>query len=167
MTADPDMTVEAIHERDDPLAPRPAHFDKSVRLVAPDTIGLDVLDAHRLVREQHVAIAISVWETKIGPWGLVLSQDPEPGSVIGAASRITVVVAGRPHLTVPEVRGLPLVAALDILRRAGLRPEVSSERGSRSIARGEVIATTPRAGSLVTDGTHVALDISQGRPAAS
>jgi serine/threonine-protein kinase len=114
------------------------------------------------VREQRLAVAISVWETKIGPWGQVLSQDPEPGSLVRTGSRVTLVVAGRPHLTVPDVRGLPHMVAMDILRRAGLRPEVSTERGSRSVARGEVIATVPRVGSLVTDGTRIALEVSRG-----
>jgi eukaryotic-like serine/threonine-protein kinase len=138
----------------------------SPRLVVPDTIGLNALEAHRLLRAQRLAIAISVWETKIGPWGLVLSQDPEPGSLVAAGSNVTVVVAGRPHLTVPDVRGLPHTVAADILRRAGLSPDVSSERGSRSVARGEVIATLPRVGSLVTDGTRITLEVSRGRPAA-
>lgn len=135
----------------------------AMHLVVPDAIGLSVLDAHRLVREQRLRIAISVWETKIGPWGLVLSQDPEPGSVVQPGTRIQVVVAGRPHLTIPDVRGLPSTVAMDVLRRLGLQPAVSTARGSRTVERGSVITTQPRAGSLVADGSRIVLEVSRGR----
>jgi serine/threonine-protein kinase len=140
---------------------------KSARIVVPDAIGLSVLDAHALVREQGLRIAISVWQTKIGPWGLILSQHPEPGSVVDSGSPIQVVGAGRPHLTVPEVRGLPMTAAMDVLRRLGLRPDVSSKRSSRSVAVGSVISTQPRAGSLIADGSRITLHVSRGRSETS
>lgn len=151
--------------RDDAAGPvaGEARLSKAARLVVPDAIGLNVLDAHRLVREQRLSVAISVWETKIGPWGLVLSQDPEPGSVVRPGTRILVVVAGRPHLTVPNVRDLPHGAAVDILRRLGLRPEVARRRVSRTVEADHVISTLPGPGSLIADGSRIVLEISRGR----
>lgn len=140
-----------------------ASLSRHARIVVPDAIGLSVLDGHALVREQGLRIAISVWQTKIGPWGLILSQHPEPGSVVRSGSPIQVVVAGRPHLTVPDVRGLPRFSAMDMLRRLGLRPEVAGERRSRSVEQDSVISTLPGAGSLVADGSCIALEVSRGR----
>lgn len=129
--------------------------------LAPEAIGLDVLDGYRLVRQHRLRVAISVWETKIGPWGQVLAQDPDPGTAVPLGSRIQLVVSGRPHLTVPDVRNLPLSVALDTLRRLGLQPEVPSERRSRTVAAGHVVSTQPRAGALVADGSRVSLEISK------
>lgn len=135
-------------------------------VVVPDAIGVNVLEAHRLLREQRLRIAISVWETKVGPWGLALSQDPAPGSMVRAGARVHVVVAGRPHSTVPDVRDLDVAAAMEILRNVGLRPEVEIERRSRSVPSGHVIATKPAEGSLVADGSRVALVVSRAGPAS-
>ena len=40
--------------------------------VTPDVIGLDLVEAHRMARRHGLRLTVSVWETKIGPWGMVL-----------------------------------------------------------------------------------------------
>ncbi len=130
----------------------------------PDVIGLDILDAHRLVRSVGLRLAVSVFETKLGPWGSILSQQPEPGASMRTGSRVHAVVAGRPHLTVPDVRGQRPDVALDALRRCGLEPIVTEWRASRTAEAGTVASTRPSAGTLVVDGSRVTLSISSGQP---
>ncbi len=124
---------------------------------APDVIGLELLEAHRLARQHGLRLAVTVWETKIGPWGMVLSQQPGEGNHVQPGARIQVVAAGRPHLTVPDVRGLETGIAVQVLRRIGLLPLNAEERASRLVPPGHVIATRPRAGTLVVDGERVTL----------
>jgi serine/threonine-protein kinase len=133
-------------------------------LSAPDVIGLEVLDAHAVVREFGLRLAVSVWETKLGPWGSILSQQPEPGARIRSGTRIHAVVAGRPHRAVPDVRGQRVDVAIDVLRRNGLQPVVASERASRAMDAGTVVSTRPVAGALVVDGSRVSLSVSRGHP---
>jgi beta-lactam-binding protein with PASTA domain len=130
---------------------------------APDVIGLEMLDAQAVVQEVGLRLAVSVWETKLGPWGLILSQRPEPGAWIQDGTRIHAVVAGRPHRAVPDVRGQRLEAAIDALRRHGLEPVVTAQRASRTMAAGNVVSTRPAAGVLVVDGSRVTLTVARGR----
>lgn len=131
-------------------------------LPAPDVTGLEVLDALGIVRTVGLRLALSVWETKLGPWGLVLTQEPEPGARIRTGESIHAVVAGRPHRAVPDVRGQRLDEAMDSLRRDGLEPVVTARRRSRTMALGTIVSTTPAAGALVVDGSRVALSVSLG-----
>jgi serine/threonine-protein kinase len=133
-------------------------------LQAPDVIGLQVLDAHAAVRKLGLRLAVSVWETKLGPWGSILSQRPEPGARIRVGTRIQAVVAGRPHRAVPDVRGQRLDVAIEALRRHGLQPVVIAGRASRTIERDTVVSSRPSAGALVLDGSRVGLVVSRGHP---
>ncbi len=131
---------------------------------APDVIGLEVPEAHRYLRPMGLRLAASVWETKVGPWGRVLSQRPAPGSGVRPGSLIEVVFAGRPHSVVPNVSGLEAELALDALRRSGFVPVLARTRASRSVPYGHVIRTQPGPGRLVVDGAFVLVDISAARP---
>lgn len=130
---------------------------------APDVIGLEMLDAQAVVQQVGLRLEVSVWETKLGPWGLILSQQPEPGAWIADGTRVHAVVAGRPHRAVPDVRGQRLDAAIDALRRHGLEPVVATERASRATEAGSVVRTRPAAGVLVGAGSRVVLTVSRGR----
>jgi serine/threonine-protein kinase len=139
----------------------PVHVGATSSLHAPDIIGLEILEAHAVVRQAGLWLVVRVWETKLGPWGMILSQSPEPGARVRPRTRVHAVVAGRPHLTVPDVLGLRLDAAAEVLRRAGLEPFVTTERGSRAAEPGSVVATRPVAGALVTHGSRVGLTVSR------
>lgn len=128
---------------------------------APDVVGMALLDARRLAGQHGLRLVVSVWETKIGPWGLILSQHPAAGSTIRRGERVHVVVAGRPHLVVPDVAGLESGVAMERLRRAGLQPVHGAQRSSRSIPDGHVVATRPRAGTLVVDGSSIVVETSK------
>jgi beta-lactam-binding protein with PASTA domain len=174
--------VSAVDDIDEGAAPRgqladlpvdqvgePVKTETRVTRIAPDIVGLDVLDAHALATGSGLSMAVTVWETKIGPWGMVLSQLPEAGERVKPGTRVDVIVSGRPHLTVPDVRGLAAHTALERLRSAGLRPVSSQERSSRTVAPGHAISSRPRSGSLVVHGASVSLIISQapGGPVVS
>ncbi len=133
------------------------------RSETPDVVGLELVAAHRLARRHRLRLSVSVWETKIGPWGMILTQQPgggrqQPGECIH------VVVATRPHLAIPDVDGLEAGRAMRALRRFGLLPTRVEGRASRTVPAGHVITTRPRAGTLVADGEHVTVTISRARP---
>ncbi len=129
------------------------------RRVVPDVVGLDALDGDGLAREAGVCLSVSVWETKVGPWGMILVQHPSAGARVKPGSRVHVVVSGRPHARVPEVRGLPVEEAIELVRRAGLLPIVAVGRASGSQPSGHVASIRPTAGTLVTDGSVVAIAV--------
>ncbi|MEX1296011.1 MAG: PASTA domain-containing protein [Candidatus Limnocylindrales bacterium] len=137
---------------------------------APDMIGLDALDAHAIARESDLRLSVTVWETPTGPWGLVVDQQPSPGVHVRRGSRVRIVVSGRPHLRLPDLRGLPLETAIDELCWLGFVPLVDARRPSGSVRAGHIISTRPAAGTLTAHGSVVALTVAKaamGVPASS
>ncbi len=132
-----------------------------VPCLAPDLVGLPALEAHAAARMAGVRLSVSVWETTIGPWGLVVDQRPEAGTRVRRGGRIRVIVSGRPLAPVPDVRGLPLEAALELLCWLGFVPLVKGRRASRSVPAGHIVSTHPSAGTLLTDGSVVALTLAR------
>lgn len=125
----------------------------------PDFIGLGFLDAYALASAAGLRLSVSVWETKVGPWGRVLDQKPDSTQRIRRGGRIAIRVSGRPHEQVPDVGGLPLGDAVDRLAWLGLVPLVDSRRPSRSVSVGQVLATRPSPGALLAGGSVVALTV--------
>ena len=137
------------------------------RRVVPDVVGLDALDGDCLARDAGVQLSVSVWETKVGPWGMILVQHPSAGARVKPGSRVHVVVSGRTHARVPAVRGLPVEEAVELVRRAGLRPIVAVGQAAGSAPVGHVASIRPTAGTLVTDGSVVAIAVVPAEGAAS
>jgi serine/threonine-protein kinase len=94
------------------------------------------------------------------PSGLVARQSPGAGEEAPRGSRIVAYLStGPPPLVVPDVRGLPLTGARQVLNNAGLRIGRLSQSPSPS-PPGVVVAQTPRGGAGVDPGTEVALTLS-------
>lgn len=151
-------SIPAIVER-----ARPSQTGTETTVDAPDIVGLEILEAHAVARQAGLRLVVKVWETKLGPWGMILSQSPEAGAGVRPRTRVQAVVAGRPHLTVPDVLGLRLDVAAETLRRAGLEPVATTERGTRSAEPGTVVASRPVVGTVVLHGSRVALTVSRAR----
>lgn len=141
------------HGSTSPVRPTPG------RSVVPDVIGLDALDGDGLARDAGVRLSVSVWETKVGPWGMILVQHPSAGARVKPGSRVHVVVSGRAHARVPAVLGLPVEEAIELVRRAGLLPIVAVGQASGAAPIGHVVSIRPTAGTLVTDGSVVAIAV--------
>jgi len=94
--------------------------------------------------------------------GLVVSQDPAPGTILPLGEFVTLVVsAGPEQVVVPDLEGLALTEAIDLLTAAGFRiDDEPTEEPSEQIAEGLVIRTEPPADSLVAAGSAIRIVIS-------
>ena len=128
---------------------------------APDLVGLPALEAHAAARTAGVRLSVSVWETRVGPWGMVIDQRPAAGSRVRRGGRLSVIVSGQPHAPIPDVRGLPLDAAIERLCWLGFVPLVKARRTSDRVPPGHIITTRPSAGTLLADGSVVALTLAR------
>ncbi len=155
--------VVGLHVSSPASSAHPRTYPVVERSETPDVVGLELVAAHRLARQHRLRLSVSVWETKIGPWGMVLTQQPGDGTQ-QPGECIYVVVAARPHLAIPDVSGLEAGGAMRALRRFGLLPIRVEGRASRTVPAGHVIATRPRAGTLVADGERVTVTISRAGP---
>ena len=100
------------------------------------------------------------------PKGIVASQDPAPPQRADRGTFVTIVVSsGKPKVTVPDVVGDDRDDAVVALRDAGLEPNVVEINSGREA--GTVLATAPKAGDVVVEGTQVRVNVSKGpRPIA-
>ena len=164
----------ATHRRDVsvvfgvPGVPSPAATTSPQPCLVPDLIGLETIGAHALARAAGVRLSVSVWQTLVGPWGLVLEQMPAAGTRVRRGTRLRVVVSGRPHHPIPDVRGLSLEAAIEQLSWIGFVPLTTARLRSHEHPVGHVIDIRPAPGTVLAYGSVVALSVasSSGKPTA-
>ena len=132
----------------------------------PDLVGLPSTEARQIARLSHLLVESEVRNSSRSLWGRVLDQVPAPGAAAIDGDVITLVVGGRPHVTVPDVRGRDEDEALSILRIAGLGTARRATRRSDRVPEGFIVRTRPRAGADVPAGTQVSYIVAAG-PQAS
>ncbi len=96
--------------------------------------------------------------------GKVISSDPKAGKVIEHTAKISIVVSkGKEPATIPDVTGQSEDEAKKTLEDAGLKKGKVSKDYSDSVAKGNVISSSPIAGaSGYYEGDSVDLTISKG-----
>ncbi|MBC7843336.1 MAG: PASTA domain-containing protein [Gemmatimonadaceae bacterium] len=141
----------------------PGAFMKSESAV-PNVVGLLYADAAaRLNAAGFKAKTGESLNHATAPKNSVLGQSPAPGiKALKGNDVILDVSLGAKRGTVPNVVGMPRDEAVKALEAAGF--EVSDDYTERldQHPRGEVLATTPRIGSTVTQPASVRLTISAG-----
>jgi eukaryotic-like serine/threonine-protein kinase len=94
--------------------------------------------------------------------GVVIWQDPAPGTVLAPNSVVQLVVSSGPaSVVVPDVVGLEVPQARTILTAAGIRVG-QIDSGAAGQEAGVVLATRPSAGTGRPRGAAVALVVSRG-----
>ncbi|WP_307613468.1 Stk1 family PASTA domain-containing Ser/Thr kinase [Pseudarthrobacter sp. W1I19] len=95
--------------------------------------------------------------------GVVLSQDPAPGTPARHGTPVRLVVSKGPEpIPVPNVVGLEEDKAVDAIESAGLKADVTREEVfDKNIPEGAVVSQQPANGTLTRGGT-VTLTISKG-----
>ena len=97
--------------------------------------------------------------------GTVISQSPAAGTNTAPGTGVALTVSLGPALrAVPSVVGLTQAAATTAIQTAGLTLGAVTQAASATIARGNVISSTPAAGALVPPGSAVAIVVSSGAP---
>lgn len=99
------------------------------------------------------------------PAGDVISSSPNSGTLLPGQPVNLVVSSGKPTVAVPKLAGAPagqsFASAQAALQAVGLSA-VESDQFSDTVAKGQVIGTTPAAGTQATVGSQVTVVISKG-----
>ena len=96
--------------------------------------------------------------------GLVIATDPEPGGRVLDGGTVTLVLSlGPERYDVPVLQGQSEDQAQDALAATNLAFGESLERWSETVPEGQVIATSPKAGTTLKPGATVDLVLSRGR----
>lgn len=95
--------------------------------------------------------------------GIVISQDPVPGSRIPAGYTVTLAVSsGTGNISIPNLVGNTAAEAKVALENMGLQISLT-DGASDTIPQGSVVSQTPEAGSMVAPGTTVLVVVSTGK----
>ncbi len=96
--------------------------------------------------------------------GIVMSVDPEAGTVLAKDSVVKVTVSKGPEIVmveIPSVTGDSQDEAINTLKEAGLKVSVEQEYHDE-VESGDVIRQSPEAGEEVEIGTKVTIVVSKG-----
>jgi len=130
----------------------------------PNVVGQAQAAAQAAIAAAGLTSSVSLACSDTVPAGNVISQSPAGGSLVAPGSTVGLVVSSGPCpvlVTVPDVVGVELDAALNALVAAGLLVE-TVEVCDDNIPAGEVISQNPVAGTAVTEGSTVNLVVSSG-----
>ena len=130
--------------------------------VTPDLAGMSASDARRVARLAGVHITVEERPAPDDRWGQVLGQEPAAGAMVTRGDTVTLVVGGRPHVLVPELRGRDEAEAVAVLHTLGLTPERRATRRSDKVPEGHLLRTRPRPGTEVPVGSRVAYVLAAG-----
>jgi serine/threonine-protein kinase len=135
-------------------------------VAVPDVVGIQERSAVREIRDAGLKELVERTPNADVPLGQVFEQDPQAGDRTERGNFITIVVSTGPRkLDVPNVVGQSRDDAVSRLTEEGLEPNVVEINSLEPV--GTVLATAPKAGTEVIEGTRVRVNVSKGpRPVA-
>ena len=125
----------------------------------PDVVGQSVGAARDILAASRFTAVVRE-EISSQPPGTVLSQDPPAGSSLSPSIPVTLVVAGQPDASLPNVVGQTVEVASDNIEGAGF--EVVVENIDSSETEGTVVSTSPAGGASTEQGSTVTVRVSNG-----
>ncbi len=131
-------------------------------VTVPALIGQSEIAAVHKLKALGLAPVVSQAASVTDPAGTVMNQSPAVGTIARKGTHVYVTVSSGPaNVAVPNVLGQGETRALRMLRARALDPTVQAH-SSRKVAAGDVIATNPPPGTVVLQGSTVAVLVSSG-----
>jgi eukaryotic-like serine/threonine-protein kinase len=128
----------------------------------PDVVGKSRDVADKLMRAKNLVARFIQEENDQIAADVVIRQTPKAGEKVAQDSEVQVVIsAGVGKAEVPPLRGHPSATASNELGRAGFKVAIQT-RAAGDVAAGDVIETTPAAGTLLDKGSTVTIVVSSG-----
>ena len=135
----------------------------------PNLVGKTAPDAAReLTTAGLVAGAVTTSTSDSVAIGVVISQNPQPGSPVRRGSKVGFVVStGPPTAAVPDLGELTEADALRALQDRGFTIGPIGRKASSVVPADKVISQAPKAGTVARKGTIVSFTVSTGKPMSS
>lgn len=108
-----------------------------------------------------IATTPGAFSNKVSVTPAGIQHDPNPSNDSATATLTVAPAPPTPTCTVPALKRTPLPVAKRLLRLLLCKPGTAKSAHSRSIAKGQVIRTTPKPGTYA-QGKVVALTVSSG-----
>jgi eukaryotic-like serine/threonine-protein kinase len=136
----------------------------SPSIVVPDIKGKTLSQAQQALDAVGLKLQVAkeVTNDKIAP-GRVISQDPAAGAKMKKGGTVTVIMSkGLETVAAPDLTGKTEAEATALLKKAGLLLGKVDTGFSDTIAEGQVMAQSPKAGARVEKGGAIDITISGG-----
>ena len=126
-------------------------------------LGLDRAEAQRRLIDDGFEVDVRLRESSGDDAGKVLAQSIPGGQEAEKGTKVVLDVGDGPApVPAPELAGLDLAAAEDVLAGAGLKVGEKKYEVSETVPEGEVIEQSPPKGEEIEPGTPVDLVLSKG-----
>ncbi|MGH3072440.1 MAG: Stk1 family PASTA domain-containing Ser/Thr kinase [Gaiellaceae bacterium] len=130
-------------------------------VAVPDVVGIQERLAVREIESAELEARIERTDNIDVPIGEVFEQDPQPGDRIERGNIVTITVSTGPKkVLVPDVVGSSRDDAVAELTNAGLKPNPVGINSLEPVDT--VLATGPKAGTEVLEGTTIRVNYSKG-----
>lgn len=130
-------------------------------LFVPDMTGQDVAYASATFVNMGFVVELSYAPSETIPEGLVITQTPQPGSKANKGDMVTLTVSTGPaELIMPDLFGLPLEEAQNIIEAMGLGLADVVYELREDVPDNTVVSQIPAANSDVAEGAGVSLVVS-------
>lgn len=143
--------------------------EESGQVEVPDVVGMTLDDAKKELNDAGLGWKIGKQEESAQyDKGYVMGQDPEDGEKVKKNTQITLDVStgkAEEQVEVPNVVGQDEADAQKTLEDAGFKVESTAVYSSQP--QGEVVATTPEAGTQAAKGSTVTIQVSKGEEKVS
>jgi len=127
-------------------------------VIVPPIAGLNIAIVTKKLEKLGLVVDIKDQIFDSSPVGSVLSSDPTPGTGLKKGETIHLTISkGPPPVAVPNVVGLDVDSAKEILANAGFEVSVQSE--VVLVVLNKVYSQDPAGGSMATPGTTITLTI--------
>lgn len=136
------------------------------KVKVPSVVGMTEEEAKEALNEKGLGYKATFEESKKYEKGIVCEQNPGEGERVEKNTVVEVVVSSKlvgEEITVPDVSGRDEEEAQKILEDEGLKVGTSEFVYSDEYAEGEVIKTTPAAGSKVGKDSEIIMQVSKGQ----
>lgn len=135
------------------------------RYAVPQVKGMSVDEATAALTDASLAVGgqRQTYDDTV-PKGSVVTTDPAPGQKLKRGQEVTLVVSKGPApVPLPSYVGKPSSQVVAAIKKLGLTPQVTEDY-SKTVAKGDVVSTTPKAGAKVFPGDTVQVVVSKGPP---
>ncbi|HEX8026037.1 MAG TPA: PASTA domain-containing protein, partial [Candidatus Limnocylindrales bacterium] len=140
----------------------------TAQVVVPDFTGKTLQDAQTLASTVGLQV-VPTFENSDQPVGTVTSQDPIAGAQVASNSSVKLTIASGPNTTVvPDLRGMTVSDALNLIATAGLKIGTRTDAYDPVAPVDTILSQDPGPGAPVAKGTVVNYVVSKGpEPSAS
>ena len=132
--------------------------------VVPAVAGKTYEQAERELDAAHLnAKRVDAFDEKVGK-GSVITENPGPGSEVGRSTTVTLTVSKGPErYAVPELVGSTQTEAKARLAENRLTLGNATQAFDEKVPAGQIVSTTPKAGTQLKRGAAVNIVLSKGR----